>query len=260
MTAESEDVRLRAFWNDRYATFALSESGWLGAGEDLNRRIYSCKRQAVREALGALGLTPDRPWSVLDAGCGQGHFARFYASEYPACTYVGLDIAERAIHHLQRAMPGAEFHGVNFCTWDDPQHRQFDLIQSIDVLHLILDDDAVTGALANLAGRLAPDGALLLATPLPSQTVAISDYLRYRDRRFWETELASLGLRIVNERPMYYWLPDGGPENKYVRYALNTLGAGALHILDRVALAVRLPQSASAGIDSRTRLLTVQRA
>jgi SAM-dependent methyltransferase len=255
-----DGARLREFWNTRYAEFTLSESGWFGAGEALNDRIYACKLQALRRAIAALGLTREAPWSVLDAGCGQGHFARFYHAEYPASSYVGLDISERAITHLQTAIPDAEFHVADLCEWDDPQGRTYDIVQSFEVLHLILDDDAMKRALANLARRLNPRGALLVTAALPEQTVQRSDYLRYRSREFWNRAIASLGLRLVVERPIYYWLPAGGPRNKYLRYALTSLGPGALYAVDRLALRLGLPQPASAGIDSRMRLLTLKRA
>ena len=87
-----------------------------------------------------------------------------------------------------------------------------------------------------------------------------SHYLRYRSRAFWDSAIASLGLRLVAERPIYYWLPAGGPANKYLRYALTRLGPGALYAVDRAAFGLGLPQPASAGIDSRMRLLTLQRA
>jgi SAM-dependent methyltransferase len=252
--------RLRDFWNKRYADFSLSESGWFGAGEGLNDRIYACKRQALSRAIAAIGLTRDRRWSVLDAGCGQGHFARFYRDGYPSSSYVGLDISERAIAFLQRTIPQSEFHVADLCTWDDPQGRTFDVVQSIEVLHLILDDDAVVTALANLARRIAPGGALLLTAALPQETVQRSDYLRYRSRAFWERAIASAGLRLAAERPMYYWLPAGGPANKYLRYALTRVGPGPLYALDRAAFALGLPRPASAGIDSSMRILTLQRA
>lgn len=260
MTKGTDDARLREFWNSRYAEFTLSESGWLGAGEGLNDRIYACKRQALRRAIAALGLTRDRRWSVLDAGCGQGHFARFYRAEYPASSYVGLDISERAVSYLQRTIPDAEFHVADLCEWGDPDGRTFDIVQSFEVLHLILDDDAVTRALANLARRLGPRGALLVTAALPDQTVQRLDYLRYRSRAFWDSAIASIGLRLVAERPMYYWLPAGGPANTYLRYALTRLGPGALYAIDRAALGLGLPRPASSGIDSRMRLLTLQRA
>ena len=255
-----DGTRLREFWNGRYAEFTLSESGWLGAGEGLNDRIYACKRQALRAAIAGLGLTREARWSVLDAGCGQGHFARFYRGEYPASSYVGLDISERAVAYLQRTIAGAEFHVADLCEWDDPNGRTFDIVQSVEVLHLILDDDAVRRALANLARRLGPRGALLVTAALPDQTVQRSDYLRYRSRAFWDSAIAPLGLRLVAERPMYYWLPAGGPANKYVRWALTRLGPGALYAIDRTAFGLGLTQPASIGIDSRMHLLTLQRA
>jgi SAM-dependent methyltransferase len=252
-------VRLREFWNRRYSEFTLSESGWLGAGERLNERLYACKRQALRRALASLGLTTDARWSVLDAGCGQGHFARFYRQEYPAASYVGIDISEKAVDHLRRSMEGIEFHAVNLCQWDDPAGRTFDVVQCFDVLFLILDDDAAARALAALARRIQPRGALLVSMPLPDITVERSDYLRYRSRSYWQNEIAALGLRIVAERPIYYWLPTAGPTNTYLRYAMTRLGPDALYAVDRAALALGVPRPASSGIDNQTRLLTIQR-
>jgi len=260
MATTTDDVRLREFWNTRYARFTLSESGWLGAGERLNNRIYACKQHALRRALASLGLTHDTPWSVLDAGCGQGHFARFYGREYPRVSYVGVDISERAVAHLRQAIPAAEFHLADLCAWNDPKGRTFDVVQSLEVLHLILDDEVVTRALTNLKRHLAPAGSMLVTAAMPATTVQPSDYLRHRSRSFWDSTLQRLGLRIVSERPMYYWLPDGGPRNKYVRYGLTRLGPDTLWAIDRAAFALGLPQPPSASIDCRTRLLTIQRA
>jgi SAM-dependent methyltransferase len=259
VTKTSEGARLRDFWNRRYADFTLSESGWLGAGEALNDRIYACKRQALRRAIAALGLPRDRSWSVLDGGCGQGHFARFYREAYPSSVYLGVDISERAVRHLQQSIPGAEFRVADLCAWDESDRRTFDLVQSLEVLHLILDDEAVRLAVANLARRVAAGGALLVTAARPDRTVQPSGYLRYRSRAFWDEMIASIGFRIVAEQPMYYWLPAGGPANKYFRYALTLAGPAALYAVDRAALAVRLPQPRSLGIDSRMRLLTLRR-
>jgi hypothetical protein len=144
--------------------------------------------------------------------------------------------------------------------WRDPSGRTFDIVQSIDVLCMILDDGTLHRALANLAGVLGPHGALLVTAALPDQSLQFSDYLRFRSRRFWNDTIASLGLRLAEERLMYYWLPSGGPANKYLRYALTRLGSGALYALDRAAFSLGLPQPASTGIDSRMRLLTLRRA
>jgi SAM-dependent methyltransferase len=256
----SDERRLREFWNKRYSSFTLSESGWFGAGERLNRRIYACKQQALRAALSATTADRRRRFTVLDAGCGQGHFARFYRDAYPSAEYVGVDISERAVTHLRASIEGAEFHVADIGQWVDPQGRTFDVVQSLEVLHLILDDATVVRAIGALAAHMAPGGAMLVTAALPEETFQPSDYLRYRSRAFWESTIASLGLRIGSERPMYYWLPSGGPANKYLRYAMNRLGPGALYAVDRAALALRVPRAASVGIDSRMRLLTIQRS
>jgi SAM-dependent methyltransferase len=253
-------VKLREFWDTRYATFELSESGWLNAAAGLNERIYACKVQALRAAIAAVGLRRDRPWSVLDGGCGQGYFARFYRGAFPTTTYVGVDISRRAIDHLRSAIPEFEFHAADLSAWDDPRGRRFDLVQSLEVLHLILDDDAMIGAMASLTRQLALGGSLLLTAVPVDQTVQLSDYLRHRSTAFWNAAFAKLGLRVIDSRPIYYWLPAGGPRNKYLRYALTQIGPGALYAIDRAAFGLGLPQPASAGIDSRMRLLTLQHA
>jgi SAM-dependent methyltransferase len=252
--------RLRSFWNSRYARFSLSESGCLGAGDGLNERLYQCKAQALTRSLDALGLDAQRAFAVLDAGCGQGYFARLYRERYPQASYVGLDISERAVTHLRGAIPGAEFHVADLGAWADPAGRRFDVVQSVDVLYLILDDEHMSAAMANLALHVKPGGALLITEVLPEETRQPNDYVRYRSRRFWQDLLARLGLRIAAERPMYYWLPAGGPANKYLRYALTHAGPGALYALDRAALAAGLPRPPSLSMDCGIRLLTITRS
>jgi SAM-dependent methyltransferase len=254
----SERRRLLQFWNSRYSTFALSESGWLGAGEQLNTLIYDGKLAAIREALARIGVRRAARWSVLDAGCGQGYFARFYAREYAGATYVGVDISDRAVEHLRATLPGMEFHAADLSQWDDPRGRTFDLVQCIDVLPLLLDDAQATQVLTRLASLVAPGGALLITELLPDATVEPNGYMRYRSRAFWTAEFERLGLTIARAQPMYYWLPTGGPTNRYLRFALTRLGPRAVYWTDRFARALRLPWPASAGLDCRVQLLTLR--
>ena len=256
----ADDTRLRAFWNERYRSFTLSESGWMGAGEALNARIYDCKRQALSRALAARGLDSTGRFSVLDAGCGQGFFARYYRSHFPNASYTGLDISERAIAHLRETLPAVESHAGDLSTWTDPRGRRFDVIQSFEVLHLMLDDAMFEAALGHCAAMLAPRGVMLLTAAMPDETIERAGYLRYRSRRMWTETLERLGLRIADARPMYFWLPGGGPANRYARWLFARLGVGALYAADRAALAVGLRPGRSSGIDCRMKLLTVDRA
>jgi SAM-dependent methyltransferase len=255
-----EIERLRTFWNARYEGFGLSASGWYGAGDRLNHYIYLCKRQALRRSLAALGRGRTSAFSVLDAGCGQGFFARVYGEDFPGARYVGVDISDRVVEYLRGSIPAAEFHAADICQWSDPKGRVFDVVQSFEVLHNIADDDLMMKAVANLARHLAPHGALLVTAALPNELRQTRSDLRFRSRGFWQELLGSLRLRIVAERPMYYWIPFGGPQNRYGRYALARLGPLAVYALDRVALAAHLPGSVAWPIDCRIRLLTIARA
>jgi SAM-dependent methyltransferase len=254
-----DEARLRTFWNDRYNDFTLSESGWRGAGEDLNRLIYACKLQALGRSLAQLGRRRSDAFSVLDAGCGQGFFARFYEETFPNAAYVGIDISERAVGHLRTGGFRGEFHEGDATSWRHPLARTFDVVQSLEVLHLILDDDAFVNALGNLAAQTAAGGSMLVTAALPDSTETRGDYLRYRSRRFWSETLTSLDLQIVSSRPIYYWLPSGGPSNRYLRFVVTRLGTRAMYALDRAAMALHVPRSRRSGPDSRMHLLTIRR-
>ena len=259
MTGNLEEARLKAFWNSRYSSFALSESGWLGGGEKLNRLIYACKMQALRQSLDALGHVHDGEFSVLDAGCGQGFFPRFYNEAFPRASYVGIDISERAIDHLRGSGLKGEFHVAEISKWSHPDGKKFDVVQSFEVMDMILDDQMFTKAVGNLAGQLAPTGSLLMTAALLDATFDRGDYIRYRSRKMWLDTLRSFDLHVVSSRPMYYWLPAGGPANRYWRFALTKAGVRTLYVLDRAAMAMRVPHVPSSGPDCRMRLLTVRR-
>jgi SAM-dependent methyltransferase len=255
----TDQDRLRDFWNTRYGQFTLSESGWMGAGEQLNELLYRCKVAALRAALVAAGRSAGARFSALDAGCGQGYFARFYRDEYPSATYVGVDISDRVIDHLRAALPGAEFYRADLSQWSDPAGRSFDVVQCVDVLQMILDDRLASDVLARLSSLVAPGGSLLITAPQPDATLDRNGYLRYRSRSFWHRQMAASGFRLVSARPIYYWLPSGGPANRYLRYAMKRLGPRALYLIDRVALAAGVPRPPSAGIECHSQLLVLQR-
>jgi SAM-dependent methyltransferase len=252
-----ESARLLDYWDRRYQRFVLSESGWSGAGELLNERIYACKLQALRQAIDELNLAP--PFSVLDAGCGQGYFTRFYQQVHPNARYTGVDISPRVVEHLRQSVPAARIEAGDLSQWRDSRGRLFDVIQAIDVFQMILDDAFVAQVVKNLASQLTERGVLIATVAFAAETFEPAPYLRHRSRRHWMSLLASCGLTITREAAMYYWLPAGGPRNKYARYAFDRLGPTPLYLVDRAALKLGVPQPASSPIDNRTQLLTIQR-
>lgn len=253
-----EVQRLRAFWEARYQGFSLSESGWSGAGDAFNRLVYRCKTAAARRALASCGHTAGSRFQVLDAGCGQGYFADFYARAFPHADYVGLDLSRRVISHLHATRPGIEAHEGDLSRWSPEPPRRFDVIQCLEVLHLILDDDVVQRAFENLAHLLMPGGALLVTVRPGEEEATPSHYLRHRAesrlRDWWQ----AAGLVERRRIPIYYWMPDGGPAWPAMRPVFFRLPAAAIYAADRLALRLRLPRVAT-GPDSKMALVVLGR-
>jgi SAM-dependent methyltransferase len=252
----TDTERLKQLWETRYQRFSLSESGWMGAGEKKNKYLYSCKAQALKGALRELGLQADSHFSVLDAGCGQGFFADFYRSHFPLADYNGVDISTKVVNHLRETFGNYAFFADDFTVWRDPSAKRFDLIQSFEVLHLILDDDLVEKAIQNFKEQLHPRGHILMTAVLPDQSIEPNEYIRFRSRRCFEDLFARLGLEIVKQQPMYYWLPGVLPGNRYIRGTLHLAGPTFLYFIDRFGLALRLPRFRT-GLDAEMKLLTL---
>ncbi len=246
--------RARSFWNERYQSFTLSESGWMGAGENYNEYLYECKRQALTRALGRIGVNAHSSVNVLDAGCGQGFFASIWLAGFHQATYTGLDICEKVVAHLQTEFPRSTFFTGDLAAWRHPQGKEFDLIHSFEVLHLLLSDAVVESAVCNLSSQLKFGGHLLLTAAMPEGAVAPNEYIRHQGRAFWEATFRKARLKMVAANRMYYWLPDGGPKNRMARRILRLPGPGLLYVLDRCAHWLGLPQ-VFGGWDSRTKLL-----
>jgi 2-polyprenyl-3-methyl-5-hydroxy-6-metoxy-1,4-benzoquinol methylase len=257
---EPSVARLREFWNSRYKTFSLQESGWLGAGDTQNNLLYAGKANALQRALHSAEFDRRSGCSVLDAGCGQGFFAKYYQAAHPDWHYTGIDISETLIDHLRSRYPTLAFEAADVTSWRPSNDERFDVIQGFELLHVLTNDELLFAAIANLASQLRPNGLLLLTTVLPKETVTPTSYLRHLSRRRFIEMVGSVGLQIEAEYDMYYWLPDGGPSNRYLRFAFDTLGPHALYAVDRIGLALRLPHWFQQGWDSRLKLVALRPA
>jgi len=251
--------RLRRHWDERYATFSLDESGCLGAGAGLSRMIYRAKEKALLAGLHRAGFTRTRRFRVLDMACGFGYFAGFYATAFPLASYTGVDISARAIGRARDTMPEAEFFADDAVTWRHPQGVRFDVIQAIDVLQLLIDDAAFDDAVRTLAAHLSADGVMLIPLVF-SDTPPPASHHRVRSRAYFDRLIGTLGLQVIGEAPMYYWLVDGGPTNRLARAFFARTGPGALYLADRLALTLGLQDHHPDHVLSRARLLTIRHA
>lgn len=148
------------------------------SGEKYDGTLFESRRlvleggfyQPVLEAVCAL-LPADRPFTLLDVGCGEGYYARQITARFPMSQVLGVDLSRDAITAAAR-VPGRE-------TWLVADLKHLPLAdQSADIVL-----DVLTPADYEAFARvLKPDGLLIKAVPgadyLREIRQAVSPWLR----------------------------------------------------------------------------------
>lgn len=109
-----------------------------------------------------------RPIRVLDYGCAHGHYTMRLAKAFPECEFVGLDISERAVKAAKKWADKDEQQNTFFIQGSqdklqDETLGEFDLVLAGEVLEHVWDYSQL---LDRFRERLAPDGAIVITTPL----------------------------------------------------------------------------------------------
>ena len=254
-----ESERLKAFWNTRYVEFSLLESGIKTLTPQYSELLYRCKKEAYCKALKICGIDTMSPVRILDGGCGQGFFASAAQEVFRAPAYTGLDISEKAIAFLQTRIPGFEWVCADMADPGLALNRVFDLAQSIEVLHLILDDGNHSQAISNLVAHLAPKGILMITDTLPERRHYASEYIVFRPFDYYERLFDGLDLQLVDVFPMYYWVPDMGVASGPLKRICHFLPPKLVFALDRVCLRLKLPRIAQSA-DSHMKMMVCRKS
>jgi|GEM_PF-1594481 len=237
----NDATRLSDFWDHRYEDFSLAESGIRGLGQDYTRLYYRCKELAYRALVKRMNVQPGDAFRILDAGCGPAFFASVAARHFPGMDYTGVDISGRLIQHLQRKEPGFRWQVADFCNPECSLQGPYDLIQSIDVMYLILEDANVVGAFRNFARWLKPGGLLLITDVLTNERLRPQDYIVFRPVSFYKELAARFNLSWEVTRRIYYFIPSRGFNRRPFRRLFQAMPPGFVFLLDRLALALGLP-------------------
>lgn len=64
----------------------------------LDRGFYTPVMEALERMIRSHVAMPDGPFALLDAGCGEGTYARFLSVAFPAAQVLGVDLSRDAIH------------------------------------------------------------------------------------------------------------------------------------------------------------------
>jgi SAM-dependent methyltransferase len=150
----------RTFYHHRAEDFSSTrQSPWRGWA----RLVESMKHRPRRT----------EEVSVLDVGCGNGRFARYLSEHYPQTfSYIGVDVSSRALDHARRSIPDAlSAEWIQHDIVADPKdfflppeaRRSFSLVAAFGLLHHVPGSHLRQALLAELAGRLDPQGILALS-------------------------------------------------------------------------------------------------
>jgi SAM-dependent methyltransferase len=258
MKNDSETLRLRDFWNKRYDRFSLQESGIISLSPKANFWMYRCKEHAYRHALRSAQLDLRKPVRLLDGGCGQGFFASLYKKIFRNSSYTGIDVSDKVIEYLRQIHPDCRWICANIGAPDFHLENEYDLVQSIEVLHLIIDDQHHSQALQHLCNALAPGGTVLLTDIFPQERFQVGNYLVYRPLAHYQNVFSEFGLHVLGVQPMYYWLPDFSRPDRPLGKFKSRIPGRIVYGLDRLLLWSRLPQIKPSH-DSRMKMIVAKK-
>jgi trans-aconitate methyltransferase len=149
-------------------------------------------------------LTSDeiRHKDVLDLGCGPGGLIEPVLANRPR-SVTGIDVSHKSIEICEERFPGAnnlQFVRADAVSWDPG--RQFDIIVSYSVLHLLgLDDD---GKLA-LLRRLLRKGGVAVVDALPRTWYNLAVFTLAKNAPFKKSLFTLIGPMLNRTCPSRYY-------------------------------------------------------
>jgi malonyl-CoA O-methyltransferase len=120
--------------------------------------VAGVQAEVARRLAARLSGTPAR---ILEIGCGTGLLSRHLAERFSGAELVLTDLSPRMLAQAEKRLGARASYRVMDGQWPDETLGEFDLITSSLAFQWF---DDLPGALARLAARLAPGGALEFAT------------------------------------------------------------------------------------------------
>ena len=153
---------------------------------DTSHWWYRARREVLAKLI-ARKIAPPAPARILEIGCGTGHNLGMLA-RFGEVDAVELDAAARAVATQRLGRPVAE---ARLPELAGVAQRSYDMVALLDVLEHVDDDRA---ALASIARRLKPGGALLLTVPAFQWMWSVHDEVNHHKRRYTKATLrAAIG-------------------------------------------------------------------
>jgi 2-polyprenyl-3-methyl-5-hydroxy-6-metoxy-1,4-benzoquinol methylase len=183
------------YWRKR---FASDPEGWVAGGD--RRWTDEVNHNSALQVMSALTDMLERhaaPFggkSLLDAGCGMGHFTEM--ARKLGFDATGTDFCDEAVQGARQRYPESDFRVADLVSLN--LSRRFQVIITLNVLVAVSDPAQWRQALRCLADHLAPNGVIVILETLrqSDQATAASAHVAFRSLAEYRDALADVGLAV----------------------------------------------------------------
>lgn len=185
----------KTYWCKR---FADDPDGWVAGGD--RRWTDEVNYNSALEIMSALTDVLERhaaPFAgktLLDAGCGVGHFTEM--ARKLSFDATGTDFCEEAVQRAGQRYPESVFRVADVAHLDLSQ--RFDVIIALNVLVAVADPADWRRALCRFAEHLAPDGVIVILETLrkPGEVIDSAAHVAFRSFSEYGEALGGAGLVV----------------------------------------------------------------
>ena len=156
------DYKAKDFWMNRHKKYGFDLRG-VGScikSQEENQRILNEGSRLMLELCNREGIEL-REVSLLDVGCGTGHYANAFC-DAGGTDYTGIDIVDTLFNGLRKRFPDFKFLQIDVST--TPIQGKYDLIIAMDVLQHITNKQKFRYATENIKSHLKKDGVIIIST------------------------------------------------------------------------------------------------
>jgi 2-polyprenyl-3-methyl-5-hydroxy-6-metoxy-1,4-benzoquinol methylase len=160
------DYRTKEYWKYRHGQYRFDLRGVGDKTKSHEENVYLLEQgtQVFLKVCRDANIVFDNI-SVLDIGCGTGHFAEALRKN-GVKNYLGVDIVDTLLEDLRMKFLGFRFQELDISI--QPLNKSYDLILAMDVLQHIADENKFSFALENIKTHLTPSGSIIISTYLGS--------------------------------------------------------------------------------------------
>lgn len=195
-----------AYWDHRFASDLV---GWVAGGDrrfSQNVNQISAMQMMAKLADVLKRFAPARGKTLLDAGCGVGHFAE--SARQFGFDVCGVDFSATAVERARERFPAVRFEVADLTKLN--LGRRFDAIICLNVLVAVADARRWRAALGGLSEHLADAGEIVILEKLRDGEYAAvaAPHVAFRSLADYREAFTESGLTLQHHQRMHFEVED----------------------------------------------------